>query len=555
MRPKTSVIDTTLEADVPPAPAPQAGLDVRALRVLLILFALAISLPGLFSLPPGDRDESRFAQATKQMAESGNYLRIMNGAEARNKKPIGIYWMQAPFVLAAGGSLANPIWPYRIPSVLGGIAAVLATFETGLLLTGIPAAGALAGAMLAASVILATETHIAKTDAALLGATTIAMAILARAWLGARVGPWHACLFWLACAAGILVKGPITPMVAGLTALALCVAERRAAWLGRLRPAWGVPLLLAAILPWFIDIGIATNGQYFAQAVGGDLGRKLAGGAESHGGFPGLHLLWLPLLAFPSTLPVLWALPSAWAGRREAATKFLLAWIVPSWIMFEAVPTKLPHYTLPLYPALFLLAARFVLSPGAGAVPARMRILGRILLAASALVLGIGSAALPVFLHASPWLSLPAAAATGLVSALAWQRRYVASLCAAPLLYAAILMVELPNLRALWIAPRVEALLHDKWPGWNKLGRGLAVAGYAEPSLMFLAGTDIVNLPDGAAAAKSLGHSQISAVLVSDADAFAIQAGRLGIEPRALGEVRGFNYTRGRWLTLTLFTR
>jgi 4-amino-4-deoxy-L-arabinose transferase-like glycosyltransferase len=474
----------------------------------------------LFSLPPGDRDESRFAQATKQMTETGNYVQIMNGTEARNKKPIGIYWLQAPFVLATGPNLANPIWPYRIPSVLGAIAAVLATFETGLLFWRSPAIGALAGAMLAASVILATETHIAKT-------------------------------------AGILLKGPITPMVVGLTALAASLADRRAAWLRALKPAWGIPLLLAAVLPWFIAIGIATHAKFFAEAVGGDLGRKLAGGAETHGGFPGLHLLLLPLLAFPATLPVLRALPAAWADRRTAANTFLLAWIIPSWLVFEAVPTKLPHYTLPLYPALFLLAANVVLSPNMHAAPAWMRSLSRGALVVAALILGGGAVALPLYLHEAAWLGLPALAACVLVATLAWQRRLVWALAAAPMLYASILWLELPNLTPLWIAPRVQSLLEAEWPGWNPLGRGLAVAGYAEPSLMFLAGTDLVNLPGGAQAATALAHGNASAVLLADADAraFALQASRLGLSPRKRGEVDGFNYSRGRWVSLSLYTK
>ena len=65
---------------------------------------------------------------------------------------------------------------------------------------------------------------------------------------------------------------------------------------------------------------------------------------------PGYHLLLLSLTLFPSAPVVLCALPSAWAARREPATRFLLAWIVPAWLVFEAVPTKLPHYTLPLFP-------------------------------------------------------------------------------------------------------------------------------------------------------------------------------------------------------------
>src|SRR4051794_34694641 len=176
-------------------------LDTRRPRLLLILFFVVLWTPGFFTLPPGDRDESRFAQATKQMLETGDFVRIQNGTEARNRKPIGIHWLQAPFVAVAratGVAQANPIWPYRIPSALGGVAAVLATFSIGELLFG-RRAGLLGAGLLAASVILSTEVHIAKTDAALFGSVAVAMAVLARAYVApATVSAGLAALFWLA---------------------------------------------------------------------------------------------------------------------------------------------------------------------------------------------------------------------------------------------------------------------------------------------------------------------------------------------------------------------
>ena len=101
-------------------------LDARRPRLLVTLFCLLLWTPGIFTLPPGDRDESRFAQASKQMLETGDFVRIMNGAEPRNRKPIGIHWLQAPFAAAAqavGLAHDNPIWPYRIPSLLGALVA------------------------------------------------------------------------------------------------------------------------------------------------------------------------------------------------------------------------------------------------------------------------------------------------------------------------------------------------------------------------------------------------------------------------------------------------
>src|SRR6516162_4781729 len=76
------------------------GSHARALAVLLVVSLLGF-LPGFFSIPPMDRDEARFAQATKQMVESGDYIDIRFQDEVRYKKPFGIYWLQAAAVKTA----------------------------------------------------------------------------------------------------------------------------------------------------------------------------------------------------------------------------------------------------------------------------------------------------------------------------------------------------------------------------------------------------------------------------------------------------------------------
>src|ERR1700736_6241821 len=62
---------------------------------MLVLVALLNFLPGFFDIPPIDRDEARFAQATKQMIENRDYVDIRFQNEGRYKKPSGIYWLQA----------------------------------------------------------------------------------------------------------------------------------------------------------------------------------------------------------------------------------------------------------------------------------------------------------------------------------------------------------------------------------------------------------------------------------------------------------------------------
>jgi 4-amino-4-deoxy-L-arabinose transferase-like glycosyltransferase len=530
-------------------------LDTPRPRMLLVAFCLLLWLPGLFSLPPADRDESRFAQASKQMIETGDYVRIMNGEEPRNRKPIGIYWLQVPFAAAAqavGLATENPIWPYRLPSMLGGLVAVLAVEQLGRALVGRRAA-LLAAGMLAASVLVVTEVHMAKTDAALLGATTLCIGLLAQAYrVPDRLRWWQAAAFWLALAAGILLKGPLTPMVVGLTAITLAIWDHRFRWLGRLRPGWGVPLMILAVLPWFAAIGLATHGAFFQDAVGGDLARKLSSGDDAHGAPPGLHLLLLPLLAFPSSFAALLAVPMAWRQRAEPGTRFLLAWIIPAWLVFEAVPTKLPHYTLPLYPAVFLLGAQAVLSTVM--VPRWQRIVAGGGLGVAGILLVVSALALPVVLHMPLWLGAPSATAAAIAVGLASQtQRPVAALVATPLFTMALLGWELPRADELWIAPRVEAALETAGLAEGRLG----AVGFHEPSLMMLAGTATAMLATGGDGAAALANGTVRSVLISDRDqkAFSAAAAGLGLHPVVMSTISGFNYSRGRWVKLSLISR
>src|SRR5512139_3970038 len=136
---------STTADDVRPSLSPGRGLAAaleygtashgRAVAVLVV-FALLAFLPGFFQIPPVDRDEARFAQATKQMLERGEYVDIRFQDEVRYKKPVGIYWLQAVSV-KAGETLGVPharttIWLYRLPSLIGATVAVLLTYWTAL---------------------------------------------------------------------------------------------------------------------------------------------------------------------------------------------------------------------------------------------------------------------------------------------------------------------------------------------------------------------------------------------------------------------------------------
>ncbi|WP_203293742.1 ArnT family glycosyltransferase [Maricaulis parjimensis] len=332
---------------------------VRAYVIIGLLAALS-ALAGIFTLPPLDRDESRFAQATAQMLETGNFVEINFLDTERNKKPVGIHWLQAVSVAALSDAEAREIWAYRIPSLLGVILAALAAFWGGQKLIGREAAFA-GAALFATTILLGIEGGIAKTDAMLAGCTTLAMAALMNARAGENPGWKTALLFWFAIGLGSLIKGPVTPMVAGLAIIALLIWEREWRWLKPVLTWWGPILAIAMVVPWLVSIQIATEGNFLREALGDDLGPKLVSGHERHGGPIGYHLLLLPLLLFPATLflvPGVGRLVGAIRQKTDmvGAARFLVCWAVPTWLVFEILPTKLPHYVLPAYPALALAA-------------------------------------------------------------------------------------------------------------------------------------------------------------------------------------------------------
>ena len=550
----------------------------RPAAVLAVL-ALLLFLPGLVATPPIDRDEARFAQASRQMLESGDFLDIRFQDEARHKKPVGIYWLQAASAGLLGGGADAGIWAYRLPSVAGGLAAVLLTFWAGRRLFGREAA--FAGAvMLAACLNLVVEARLAKTDAVLLACVVLAQAALARLYLGARdkepPGFWVAMAFWAAQGLGILVKGPIVVMVSGLTVLTLCILERRTGWLRVLRPLPG--LLLAALLaaPWMVAIQLATEGAFFREAIGRDLLGKIAQAQESHGAPPGTYLVTIWVSLWPFSLIAGLAVPWIWRQRKDPAVRFCLAWAIPTWLILELAVTKLPHYILPLMPAITLLAGQALTQWQGEGLRHWARFLPLAIFGAVSLALAAALPAASWYLQGTPnpWGLVGAAGALavfglGLLHVLRGQpRNPLGPMAAAALLaYMPAFHGVLPTLDTLWMSPRIAetvaehriceepaASTDDK--GRASRGSWLGVSGFTEPSLVFLVGTDVKIGRGGEIARHLLDNPDCALALIggekaaADFDAALTAAGRA---PELLASIPGLNYVRGDVLDVKLY--
>jgi 4-amino-4-deoxy-L-arabinose transferase-like glycosyltransferase len=339
--------------------------------VIVALIALASGVMGIASISVMDVDEARFAQASRQMAESGDFVRIRLLDEERNRKPIGAYWAQASAtnMLEPIAGRDNAIWTYRLPSIVGLVIAVIATLWGGAALIGRRAALFGAG-LLAAGVLAGFEAMTAKADALLLGFTTLAFAALARLFTRADQSvfgaTWRtrteAMTFWAALACAVLVKGPVAPALCALALVAIAIWERRVGWMKPLLWWPGPALAIAMIAPWFTSISYATDGRFLNDMLLLDLGAKLVGADHAHIAPPGFHLALLPILIFPATYALPAAARMAWTALRapradaaHAGMRFLIAWIAPAFLALELIPAKLVHYALPLYPAIALL--------------------------------------------------------------------------------------------------------------------------------------------------------------------------------------------------------
>lgn len=554
--------DNSLSLPVGFSSADGKRLTFRAYLVLILL-CIGFFTPGLASIPPVDRDESLFAQASKQMIESSNYVDIRIQNEHRYKKPIGIYWLQAASVRLLNAGHLNEIWAYRIPSTISAVVAVGMTAAIGSLLFG-PMIGFLAALMMGGCFILNVEARQAKTDATLLASIMVAQYGLARAYLK-QVSGWQVPLaFWTALGVGILIKGPIILLVVGGTLLWLRLSEKNLSWSRSLRPGFGIPYALLLTMPWLVAIGIASHGQFFKQSAGHDMLGKIANG-EFRGMIPpGVHFLAFIGVFFPFSLFALLAMPDAWALRHNRSVRFCLGWIIPAWIVFEISLTKLPHYVMPMYPAIAILAAKVFLDGFPALAERRWRWLPPLIIS---LWLAIGTGA-SLILVLGPYLAthhfniwqLAAGmffiAMQSFVLFLVFQRKAssVIYLALGIMLFSASAFgVTIPSLPHIWLSKQVVQIADDA----NSCSSQLEIvsATYNEPSMIFLGGTNTQFVPTGDQAALELwlNPCRIAVIDEEHLPSFMAAFPNKKYQPTLVGQVAGYNAGRGRPISMTLY--
>jgi 4-amino-4-deoxy-L-arabinose transferase-like glycosyltransferase len=532
-----------------------ATLGPRRIVILAVL-ALLILLPGRISLPPLDRDESRYLEASRQMLTTGDLIDIRFQDQPRWLQPAGIYWLEAGTVrlvdaLAGSKEPEQQAWPYRIVSLVAGTINVVLTASIGASLFGAEA-GFLAGVILAVSVLFNAEGRMATIDTTLLTTTLIALRCVAveRGWA----------LYWIALGCGLMLKGPVGLIPVLGTPIALSLVERDPGVWRRLRPALGLPLALAIVLPWCLAIQHVSHGRFFATAVGHNLLGKVSGAQESHGAPFGTYAAIFLAAFWPGSLFAALAIPFAWANRRTRPVRLLLCWILPTWLVFELIATKLPHYVLPAYPAIACLTAAALLAPvvrTGRAARVLAWIYAALWLAAGLAFAASGPVLLAVYQHEGNPLGTiagltGAACLIGAAVLLLRDRRpraFALSAIGACAIYAGLFIGVIPNLTTLWLSPRIAAAVRTYRPCPDSV---LASSSFSEPSLIFLTGrsTRLVGPVD---AARLLNQDRACGMaLVGARDTAAFEAA-LSVPVSKRTEIDGVNYSNGHHLALSLY--
>lgn len=337
--------------------------DVGVAVVSAVGLAALLLAPGLGRAPFDDPGEGQHAEIAREMRGGSLIIPRLNGVRYFDKPPL-LYWLTAASFRQWGLTERAA----RLAPLLGALLAVAGTALLGGRLLG-PGAGLLAGAALLSCALFAAFARYLRPETLFVAA--IQWGFVGLLWgvhRGRSRGP-AAKVAVLGCAA--LGVAALAKDVLGLVGPLLAVAG--ALWLaGRVRPvrAWlpvaGVGLMLVLGVGWYAVVAVAEPSFLWYTVVDNhvlnvarmrvfpDEDVPLSAlefvAAAGFGAFP-----WV--LAAGVTVVDL-GRRRVWRDPAETAWVALALWAVGVLGLFTLSPFKLPHYGLPAYPALALLAAR-----------------------------------------------------------------------------------------------------------------------------------------------------------------------------------------------------
>ncbi len=332
-----------------------------SLRLLLLLAIGLGFFLNIHAVPLFDLDEGAFSEATREMFLRGDFISPYLNGEPRFDKPAFIHWLQAASVLALGWNE----FALRLPSALAATLWVLVVY-------GFVRAVRDERCALIAAIAMATSLEIpiiakaATADATLNLFITSAMLAAFLFQQRQRRAYLYACFVLMGL--GFLTKGPVAVVIPGAVTLLFYLSRGEfKPWLRAVFNPVGIMLFLAVALPWYVlqylkegDAFIA--GFFFKHNVG-----RFQGAMEGHGGSLFYYVPVVLIGLLPYTAVLIKTLAQGRLLWRDELNRYLLIWFALVFVLFSLSGTKLPHYVVYGYAALYILMAlNFDRLPGRG---------------------------------------------------------------------------------------------------------------------------------------------------------------------------------------------
>jgi 4-amino-4-deoxy-L-arabinose transferase-like glycosyltransferase len=511
-----------------------------------------------------DRDEPRFARASVEMLETGNYLFPTFNGQLRAHKPILVYWLMSLSIRLFG----NTEFACRFWSALGTAISCLLTFFIGKRLFGFRE-GLWSMVILASSVMMLAVGTMATADSSTLPFILAAMT----AFTYAMTSKWyhyHTVLIGILMGLGMLDKGPIGLLPLPVMLITLWLARKEKDYIDFIKKsltvseALGIAIII--FLSWAIPANRATNGQFLSIFIGKHVITRMLHPLEHHGGNFLLYLpYYLPVIV-GGFFPWIIVLPgafSALAGNRlgmKPSKNLLLSWTISIVVIMSLAATKLPHYIIFIWPALALPSAAVIVAFQKGYLSkSDLRWLrrGNWFFVPVGLFAGVGLIVVPFFLQISGLL-IPAAICgiillltTSLGANHLYHNRAVKAAKLAFVgvvaFYIPYIFGVLPVIESIKVAPAIAKAINQAAP----FNTSVATYEFGEPSLNYYLGRNLQELSDQKEVVAWIQQQKEPAVLVIPISEYEeIKQNRGELPARVIFSKKGFNYSKGKTVEL-----
>ena len=525
--------------------------------LIFLAICFLIFLTGIFEIPILDRDEARFATASKTMLLENEFIDIKMYDEPRYKKPVGIYWLQVASNFIFGDIPYDNITLYRLPSILSIFLAFIFIFfrlrkifdnEISFLTI----------FFLMFSLLTLSEMLQAKTDGALFLTIILCNLMIYSLIENHKIKYKEKLIFWSALAIGVLIKGPIIFIFTILPLIIFSVIKRKN-FLKEIFSFSGLILFLVVAVPWFIIITIKSNGAFWYESVGHDLLGKVSSGQESHGFPPGYYLITTLILFWPGSILIYPFIKKNFEQnfiriRKDDLTFFLLISFSVPYILFELVSTKLPHYIYPSYLPLSILLSKFLLDENLEGISKRSLYFFTLIFPLTVVFLiyfiiaeyseiTITLAIILIFFILQILFMIGAADIKRF-------KKKLINFSVFQISFYLILVFYINNhIQDLWVAKRINSIIELNKKNYDKIYN----YGFEEPSLVFLTSHKSKKISPNLLNSINLKKERIMFIINDEFSDLIISSEKYS-DFKMLKKFDGFNYSKGKTVTIKVFS-